>query len=174
MRVICLSITILLEVLLVRSVPCRLGISSDIALSCCLSFANLSGENLNIQKKEEGKKKGHAPANEYLDLIFRLDVYICTHRLTHGPRQRQQLKHHPVLVKVSVELLEVFVLPLDGPVEVAVSQLHRVQGAYVDLEDSVETMTKRVRHAKNLGLNIKGKKSQHTFNKHDTLKAVRL
>lgn len=33
--------TILLEVLLVRSVPCKLGISSDIALSCCLSFVNL-------------------------------------------------------------------------------------------------------------------------------------
>lgn len=33
--------TILLEVLLVRSVPCRLGISSDMALSCCLSFVNL-------------------------------------------------------------------------------------------------------------------------------------
>lgn len=33
--------TILLEVLLVRSVPCRLGISSDMALSCCRSFANL-------------------------------------------------------------------------------------------------------------------------------------
>lgn len=38
----CLCDTILLEVLLVRSVPCRLGISSDMALSCCLSFANLS------------------------------------------------------------------------------------------------------------------------------------
>lgn len=37
----CLFDTILLEVLLVRSVPCRLGISSDMALSCCLSFANL-------------------------------------------------------------------------------------------------------------------------------------
>lgn len=33
--------TILLEVLLVRSVPCRLGISSDMALSCCLSLENL-------------------------------------------------------------------------------------------------------------------------------------
>lgn len=76
----CLSITILLEVLLVRSVPCRLGISSDIALSCCLSFANLSGENLNIQKRT--KKKGHAPANEYLDLILQLsdgmDVFAHT------------------------------------------------------------------------------------------------
>lgn len=37
----CLLNTILLEVLLVRSFPCRLGISSDMALSCCLSFANL-------------------------------------------------------------------------------------------------------------------------------------
>lgn len=38
---ISVSGTILLEVLLVRSVPCRLGISSDMALSCCLSFVNL-------------------------------------------------------------------------------------------------------------------------------------
>lgn len=52
-----------------------------------------------------------------------------------------------------MELLEVFVLPLDGPVEVAVSQPHRVQSADVDLQDSVETMHKCVRHAKNLGLN---------------------
>lgn len=73
----------------------------------------------------------------------------------HGPCQWQKLKHHPVLVKVSMELLEVFVLPLDGPVEVAVSQLHCVQGAYVDLQDSVDTVTKRIRHAINLGWNVK-------------------
>lgn len=63
---------------------------------------------------------------------------VSAHRLAHRPCQWQQLKHHPVLVKVSMELLEVFILPLDGPVEVAVSQLHCVQGAYVDLQDSVQ------------------------------------
>lgn len=47
--------TILLEVLLVRSVPCKLGISSDMALSCCLSFANLSG------KSEHSKRWGLLP-----------------------------------------------------------------------------------------------------------------
>lgn len=44
-----------------------------------------------------------------------------------------------------MELLEVFVLPLDGPVEVAVSQPHGVQGAYADLRDKVETVTLGIR-----------------------------
>ena len=49
--------TILLEVLLVRSVPCKLGISSDMALSCCLSFANLQEKFVSIQNTEVGHLK---------------------------------------------------------------------------------------------------------------------
>lgn len=59
---------------------------------------------------------------------------INTQRLVHRPSQRQQVNHHLVLVKVSMQLLEVLVLPLHCPVEVAVCQPHCVQGAYTDLE----------------------------------------
>lgn len=43
------------------------------------------------------------------------------------------MKHHLVLVKVSMQLLEVFIFPLNYPVEVAMCQPNCVQRAYVDL-----------------------------------------
>lgn len=53
---------------------------------------------------------------------------------TNRPAQRDQVKHHLVLVKVAMQLLEVFVLPLHRPVEVAMCEPHCVQRADVDLQ----------------------------------------
>lgn len=43
------------------------------------------------------------------------------------------MNHHLVLVKVTMQLLELFVFPLHCPVEWAVREPHRVERAYVDL-----------------------------------------
>lgn len=43
------------------------------------------------------------------------------------------MNHHLVLVKVSMQLLELFVFPLHCPVEWAVREPHCVEGANADL-----------------------------------------
>ena len=45
------------------------------------------------------------------------------------------MSHHLVLVEVTMQLLEVLVLPLDRPGELAMGQLHSVQSAHTDLEE---------------------------------------
>lgn len=83
---------------------------------------------IKIQNNTSQRFSVQASQSEWLICI------IKTNRLVHRPSQRQQVTHHLVLVKVSMQLLEVLVLPLHGPVEVAVCQLYCIQGAYMDLE----------------------------------------
>lgn len=59
---------------------------------------------------------------------------IKINMLVHQPSKGQQMNHHPILVKLSMQLLEVLVFLLHCPVELAVCQLHRVQGAHTDLD----------------------------------------
>lgn len=58
---------------------------------------------------------------------------ICMHRSLCKPWEGKQMDHHLVLVKVSMQLLELFVFPLHCPVERAVRQPHCVECAYADL-----------------------------------------
>lgn len=44
-----------------------------------------------------------------------------------SPPEREELQHHLVLVQVSMQVMEMLILPLDGPGEVAMGQAHRIQ-----------------------------------------------
>lgn len=69
-----------------------------------------------MKNSMQPERLDHASLRE----IERFICTITTNRPVHRPCQRQQVKHHLVLVKVSMQLLEVLVLPLHCPVEVAV------------------------------------------------------